>query len=131
MQSANLVCTWTFALTCIECDAAARHPPLSCLHLLTDLTQVASFRSDLHYGVPEVCREFYFDGHVRSRVALFHRDASIEGISNSNRCVSSFVDPFVGTDVVFEQVDKIRCPSIETPDLVGGEPFQFAEARQA
>lgn len=37
------------------------------------------------------------------------------------------VDHFTGTDLVVEHVETHWCPSIESVDLVGGEPFRFAE----
>ncbi len=37
------------------------------------------------------------------------------------------VDHFTGTDLVVEHVEKYWCPTILSTDLVGGEPFRFAE----
>ena len=38
-----------------------------------------------------------------------------------------FVDHFAGTELVVEHVEKYWCPTIESTDLVGGEPFRFAD----
>jgi nicotinamidase-related amidase len=45
-----------------------------------------------------------------------------------NHRMKPFVDHFAGTDLVIEHVEKYWCPSIESTDLVGGQPFRFAEA---
>jgi nicotinamidase-related amidase len=45
-----------------------------------------------------------------------------------NHQMQPMVDHFAGTDLVVEHVEKYWCPSIESTDLVGGEPFRFAEA---
>jgi nicotinamidase-related amidase len=42
-----------------------------------------------------------------------------------NHRMRPFVDHFAGTDLVVEHVEKYWCPSIESTDLVGGEPFRF------
>jgi nicotinamidase-related amidase len=47
-----------------------------------------------------------------------------------SRRMRPFVDHFAGTDLVVEHVEKYWCPTIESTDLVGGEPFRFAEAPQ-
>lgn len=41
-----------------------------------------------------------------------------------------FVNHFSGTDLVIEHVEKYWCPTITSVDLVGGEPFRFAEGRR-
>ncbi len=41
-----------------------------------------------------------------------------------------FVDHFTGTDLVVEHVEKYWCPTITSVDLVGGQPFRFAEDRR-
>jgi nicotinamidase-related amidase len=41
-----------------------------------------------------------------------------------------FVDHFDGVDLIVEHVERYWCPSIESTDLVGGEPFRFAEDRR-
>ncbi|RIK78759.1 MAG: protein-signal peptide and transmembrane prediction [Planctomycetota bacterium] len=38
------------------------------------------------------------------------------------------VSHFAGTELVVEHVEKHWCPTIESGDLTGGEPFRFAEA---
>jgi nicotinamidase-related amidase len=45
-----------------------------------------------------------------------------------NHRMKPFVDHFAGTDLVIQHVEKYWCPSIESTDLVGGEPFRFADA---
>jgi nicotinamidase-related amidase len=45
-----------------------------------------------------------------------------------NHRMKPFVDHFAGTDLVIEHVEKYWCPSIESTDLVGGQPFRFSEA---
>jgi nicotinamidase-related amidase len=42
-----------------------------------------------------------------------------------------YVDHFAGTELVIGHVEKYWCPTIESTDFVGGEPFQFAAAAQA
>lgn len=41
-----------------------------------------------------------------------------------------FVDHFSGTDLVIEHVEKYWCPTITSVDLMGGQPFRFAEDRR-
>ncbi len=48
-----------------------------------------------------------------------------------NHRMSPFVDHFAGTDLVIEHVEECWCPSIESSDLVDGEPFRFAETSRA
>jgi nicotinamidase-related amidase len=38
-----------------------------------------------------------------------------------------FVDHFSGTDLVVEHVEKFWCPTATSADLLGGEPFRFAQ----
>jgi hypothetical protein len=45
-----------------------------------------------------------------------------------NHRMRPFVDHFAGTDLVIEHVEKYWCPSIESTDFLGGEPFRFADA---
>ena len=39
-----------------------------------------------------------------------------------------FVNHFQGTDLVVEHVERCWCPTITSADIVGGEPFRFAES---
>ncbi|MBI2825366.1 MAG: cysteine hydrolase family protein [Planctomycetia bacterium] len=41
-----------------------------------------------------------------------------------------FVDHFTGTDLVVEHVEKYWCPTITSVDLLGGQPFRFAEDKR-
>jgi nicotinamidase-related amidase len=45
-----------------------------------------------------------------------------------NHRMRPFVDHFAGTELVVEHVEKYWCPTIESTDFVGGEPFRFAGA---
>jgi hypothetical protein len=47
-----------------------------------------------------------------------------------NHQMRPFVDHFAGTELVVEHVERYWCPSILSTDIVGGEPFQFAEAQR-
>ena len=40
------------------------------------------------------------------------------------------VDHFAGTDLVVEHIEKFWCPTITSADLVGGQPFRFAEDKR-
>jgi nicotinamidase-related amidase len=44
-----------------------------------------------------------------------------------NHRMRPFVDHFAGTELVVEHVEKYWCPTIESTDLVGGQPFRFAK----
>ena len=48
-----------------------------------------------------------------------------------NHLMPPRVDHFTGTDRVVEHVEKYWCPTIASPDLVGGQPFRFAADRRA
>jgi len=49
-----------------------------------------------------------------------------------NPKMSPRVDHFTGTDLVAEHIEKYWCPSIASNQVLGGEPFRFAEdPRQA
>jgi nicotinamidase-related amidase len=41
-----------------------------------------------------------------------------------------FVSHFEGTDLVVEHIEKHWCPTITSADLVGGEPFKFANDKR-
>jgi hypothetical protein len=40
------------------------------------------------------------------------------------------VDHFTGTDLVIEHVERYWCPTFTSDDLVGGQPFRFAEDKR-
>lgn len=42
-----------------------------------------------------------------------------------------YVTHFVGTDRIVEHIEKYVCPSITSVDLLGGEPFRFANDRRS
>jgi nicotinamidase-related amidase len=43
-----------------------------------------------------------------------------------NHRMRPFVDHFAGTELVVEHIEKHWCPTIESTDFLGGEPFRFA-----
>jgi nicotinamidase-related amidase len=64
---------------------------------------------------------------IRQLVKLGQNVVLVRDLTDSmyNHHMRPFVDHFTGTDLVVEHVEKYWCPSIESTDLVGGEPFRF------
>lgn len=64
--------------------------------------------------------------HLGKQVVLV-RDMT-DTMYNSKR--KPYVDHFTGTDLVIEHVEKYWCPTIDSVDLVGGQPFRFSEDKR-
>ncbi|MDP6359153.1 MAG: protein-signal peptide and transmembrane prediction [Planctomycetota bacterium] len=70
-------------------------------------------------GRPFSIRQMCYQGR---NVALV-RDLT-DAMYNSRK--APFVSHFEGTDLVIEHIEKHWCPTITSADLIGGEPFTFA-----
>lgn len=47
-----------------------------------------------------------------------------------NPAMAPFVSHFTGNDLVTEHIEQHWCPSVTSADILGGQPFQFAEDKR-
>jgi type 1 glutamine amidotransferase/nicotinamidase-related amidase len=74
-------------------------------------------------GRPFSIRQMTYQG----KNVVLMRDMT-DAMYNSRR--KPFVNHFRGSELVVEHIEKFWCPSITSSDLIGGEPFRFADDKR-